>query len=150
MNHQGRIKTLAFPWRKAKVKIAYNALDVEQYIFCDTLQFPTVNSHWLSKNMTNFYNDKKNCPKVKEWWIITIITSQYALLNLIFHMSCLGNFQYVRDILQVTVLMDHPVKKINSRFHIGRLDNLPLNYLGTIMVAIQINWHIFWKSMVSG
>ena len=70
-------------------------------------------------------------------------TSQYALLDFIFHMSCLGNFQYVRDILQVTVLMDHPVKKINSRFHIGRLDNLPLNYFGPIIVAIQKDWHIF-------
>ena len=36
-------------------------------------------------------------------------TSQYKLLNFIFYMSCLGVFQYVRDILQVTVLIDHPV-----------------------------------------
>ena len=36
-------------------------------------------------------------------------TSQYVLLNLVFHMSCLGVFQNVRDILQVTVPIDHPV-----------------------------------------
>ena len=30
--------------------------------------------------------------------------SQYELLNLIFYMSGLGVFQYVRDTLQVTVL----------------------------------------------
>ena len=37
-------------------------------------------------------------------------TSQYELLNLFFGASCLGAFQCVRDILQVTVLIDHPVE----------------------------------------
>ena len=36
-------------------------------------------------------------------------TSHNKLLNFIFYMSCLGIFQCVRDILQVTVLIDHPV-----------------------------------------
>ena len=38
-------------------------------------------------------------------------TSQYVILNFLY-MSCLGVFQYVRDILQVTVLIDHPVALI--------------------------------------
>ena len=36
-------------------------------------------------------------------------TSQYELLNFIFYLSCFGVFQCARDILQVTVLIDHPV-----------------------------------------
>ena len=36
-------------------------------------------------------------------------TSQYLVVNFIFYLCCLGVFQYVRDILKVTVLIDHPV-----------------------------------------
>ena len=36
-------------------------------------------------------------------------TSQYKLLDFIFYLSGLGVFQCVRDILQVTFLIDHPV-----------------------------------------
>ena len=36
-------------------------------------------------------------------------TSQYKLLHLVFNLSRFGVFQYVRDILQVTVSIDHPV-----------------------------------------
>ena len=37
-------------------------------------------------------------------------TSQYELLNNFFSLFRLGIFQYVRDILQLTVLLDHPVQ----------------------------------------
>ena len=37
-------------------------------------------------------------------------TSQYKLLHLVFNLSRFGVFQYVRDILQVTVSIDHPVE----------------------------------------
>ena len=40
-------------------------------------------------------------------------TSQNELLNLFFHWSCLGVFQCVRDILQVTVSLDHPVVMVS-------------------------------------
>ena len=36
-------------------------------------------------------------------------TSQYELLNLFCYLSRLGVFQYVREILQFTVSLDHPV-----------------------------------------
>ena len=38
-------------------------------------------------------------------------TSQYELLNLFCYLSRLGVFQYVIDILQFTVSLDHPVLK---------------------------------------
>ena len=41
-------------------------------------------------------------------------TSQYALLNLFCYLSRLGIFQYVRDILQFTVSLDHPVYGIDQ------------------------------------
>ena len=34
-------------------------------------------------------------------------TSKYKVIHFIFYVSCLGVFQYIRDI--VTVLIDHPV-----------------------------------------
>ena len=36
-------------------------------------------------------------------------TSKYVLLNYFFYISCLGIFQYVRDILQNSLPTDHPV-----------------------------------------
>ena len=39
-------------------------------------------------------------------------TSQYVLLNFFFCMYCLCVFQYVREILQFTVSLDHPIAKI--------------------------------------
>ena len=36
-------------------------------------------------------------------------TSQYEIVNLLFYCYRLGIFQYVRDILQVKVSLDHPV-----------------------------------------
>ena len=53
--------------------------------------------------------------------------SQYVLLNLIFYMSCLGIFQYVRIILQYSLPLDHPVvplipKKLDGE---GPVDNRP-------------------------
>ena len=41
-------------------------------------------------------------------------TSQYELLNLLFFWSRLGVFQYIRDILQVTVSLDHPVPSFSD------------------------------------
>ena len=41
-------------------------------------------------------------------------TSQYELLNTIFYLSRLGIFQYVRDILQFTVSLDHPVTSTST------------------------------------
>ena len=37
-------------------------------------------------------------------------TSQYVLLNFILFLSCLGVFQYVREILQNSLPIDHPVE----------------------------------------
>ena len=51
-------------------------------------------------------NDENVWPKVNEWYQ----TSQYQLLNINFYWPRLGVFQYVKDILQLTVLLDHPVK----------------------------------------
>ena len=39
-------------------------------------------------------------------------TSQYENLELIFYLSCFGVFQYVRDILQFTVSLDHPLAEL--------------------------------------
>ena len=41
-------------------------------------------------------------------------TSQYELLNKTNYLSHLGIFQYVRDILQVAVSIDHPVPPMKS------------------------------------
>ena len=42
-------------------------------------------------------------------------TSQYGLIKLLFYLSRLGVFQYVRDILQVIVSIDHPVTLSTAR-----------------------------------
>ena len=39
-------------------------------------------------------------------------TSQYKLLNKFFYKSILGVFQSIRDILQSTVVLDHPVGEV--------------------------------------
>ena len=51
-------------------------------------------------------------------------TSQYYLLNKFFYLSSLGVFQYVRDILQFTVSLDHPVE--GTAFYVGHTTR-PLN-----------------------
>ena len=55
--------------------------------------------------------------KVKEWYIIK--PPNRKLLNKIFLMFGLGVFQYIRDILQVTVQIYHPVEGV------GSVDNRP-------------------------
>ena len=53
-----------------------------------------------------FLITKKIGPKGKndELWNLLIKT-----LEFVFHMSCLGVFQFARDILQSTVFLNHPV-----------------------------------------
>ena len=46
--------------------------------------------------------------------------SQYELLDLFVHLSCLGVFQFIRDILQFTVSLDHPVVQV-KQFNPGAL-----------------------------
>ena len=69
-------------------------------------------------------NDENVWPKVNEWYQ----TSQYQLLNIDFYWPRLGVFQYVKDILQLTVLLDHPVKN-SMMWHY--LDRVPL--VGAVM-----------------
>ena len=62
-------------------------------------------------------------------------TSQYEHLNLFCHLSCLGDFQYVRDIFQFTVSLDHPVAYQSDKFYFLLKPNC-LSF--SIFVGLQI------------
>ena len=59
-------------------------------------------------------------------------TSQYEHMNLFFYCSSSGVFQYVRDILKVTVSLDHPVAP-NCPCHPWVGPNFLANCQGTLL-----------------
>ena len=56
-------------------------------------------------------------------------TSQYELLNLFCYLSRLGVFQYVRNILQFTVSLDHPVLPHYAMpYHVSQIEVLDKSF----------------------
>ena len=72
---------------------------------------PCIDSHFLliSKKMAYLFNGQFFLAQSKR--MVNNQTSQYELLILIFYLSHWGIFQYIREKLQVTVFLDHPVSK---------------------------------------